>query len=950
MITELEHYDQAVDRHFTCQKIIERLHSFRENPYLLDCHLERYISTLQDSLLHCFANSSSIDSLWELEVIYAWISIRGHNSIVPFLKAEIWILQQLHRICSNFEADWRWRFVGYLWLARFLDLPFGFSERSAFNLSFFLECYENALLELKMACESRKAASILVARFLAKTGKIKEFLGSLANPSGYHAIGVLQVLKAYLKRSSFGIEAILQHVNAARFDSRICKKLALKIGVLAFEYNAKNDAIDAKYFSFVVDCLCDETSVDIRCSAANSFARILALLSGDSRMALLRNFISNATLNFKAKSAPQLHGLMYAFGEIARKRFIPISELFNQIDELVFWCLFFQGRSSSSSTFSISVRDSACYFFWMAARGQLKEEEATEFKKLCGFVIPKLICTALFDNDINCRRAASACLQIWIGKTLGDSLVHVNLVQNVNFNSVALLKRCYLDLALDLAPEFEESILEHLILRSRRHKDKELRILAAEAFAKICSRRGKAEDLQVLIGDCQSIDPYLLHGSLFFCSFLIKAGFSFDSCFLSIRNNKLLPSIANSLLFEGAFEFVSCSAFNVGYSSADLWNDHFECIEAFIESSSKFDSTLYEKATFETLYFLLNSPVAPLEVLWNRFWKEKEGKIVNFFALLCFPWCGFLEERFHLLWNEWLCELLPKVPIDRKCLYFRGIFLFLKANASHITLGQFNCLNLNSWISTALDDYTVDHRGDVGSFLRLEAISILELYPLAASEQILGKLLRIFVEKMDKLRLSAWNVLKQIPNRPEISQFSNADFLALDSFYSLVLSLLLSVDSKQCKNELVVGVFHLWSAQIEYFQRAVCNAINIFSSAEDTFTDRLIVALFCNQNTPLHFDTFSLCLAKVDFLVFVCEKYSPNAFCTETQGFLLDFCKSTQQRWRQKNDYTLQECCMRIYSTFQDVAALEEFIQNSTLPKLKTLAKQHLELIHLIPQ
>jgi tubulin-specific chaperone D len=59
-------------------------------------------------------------------------------------------------------------------------------------------------------------------------------------------------------------------------------------------------------------------------------------------------------------------------------------------------------------------------------------------------------------------------------------------------------------------------------------------------------------------------------------------------------------------------------------------------------------------------------------------------------------------------------------------------------------------------LTNCLDDYTVDSRGDVGSWIRMAACeSLIPVFQHASQHDIratIGKLLRLSVEKMDRVR------------------------------------------------------------------------------------------------------------------------------------------------------------------------------------------------------
>ncbi|KAI9759758.1 MAG: hypothetical protein M4579_002143 [Chaenotheca gracillima] len=75
-------------------------------------------------------------------------------------------------------------------------------------------------------------------------------------------------------------------------------------------------------------------------------------------------------------------------------------------------------------------------------------------------------------------------------------------------------------------------------------------------------------------------------------------------------------------------------------------------------------------------------------------------------------------------------------------------------------------------LALCLDDYTIDSRGDVGSWLRLAAIDAVgtmyrkDLLPsdgrrIRITEVLLSRVLRLSVEQLDKVRFAAWSVLRE---------------------------------------------------------------------------------------------------------------------------------------------------------------------------------------------
>jgi hypothetical protein len=81
-----------------------------------------------------------------------------------------------------------------------------------------------------------------------------------------------------------------------------------------------------------------------------------------------------------------------------------------------------------------------------------------------------------------------------------------------------------------------------------------------------------------------------------------------------------------------------------------------------------------------------------------------------------------------------------------------------------------------SALTMCLDDYTVDSRGDVGSWIRMAAceslITVFKYTKEENTDDTVGKMLRLSVEKMDRVRSVAGTCLCEIvihwSNAPEI--------------------------------------------------------------------------------------------------------------------------------------------------------------------------------------
>jgi tubulin-specific chaperone D len=85
-----------------------------------------------------------------------------------------------------------------------------------------------------------------------------------------------------------------------------------------------------------------------------------------------------------------------------------------------------------------------------------------------------------------------------------------------------------------------------------------------------------------------------------------------------------------------------------------------------------------------------------------------------------------------------------------------------------------------STLTNCLDDYTVDSRGDVGSWIRMAACeSLISVYKHVTQDvkMTIGRLLRLSVEKMDRVRVIAGKTLCAIIPQADV-EINLKEFIA----------------------------------------------------------------------------------------------------------------------------------------------------------------------------
>ncbi|RKF60171.1 Tubulin-specific chaperone D [Erysiphe neolycopersici] len=196
------------------------------------------------------------------------------------------------------------------------------------------------------------------------------------------------------------------------------------------------------------------------------------------------------------------HGIMMTLSYLVYKRSIKSSNLSSAISALRLGLLFEQ-RSTTGNSVGTFVRDAACFGIWSLARRYTTTELQhvvikKENKILYLNEVPKstlqilaldLLISATLDPAGNIRRGASAALQELIGRHPNTIEKGIELVQIVDYHSIALRMRAIEVVALDassLSDQYETAILENLFgWLGIRNSDKSVRRVVATVIGKL---------------------------------------------------------------------------------------------------------------------------------------------------------------------------------------------------------------------------------------------------------------------------------------------------------------------------------------------------------------------------------------------------------------------------------------------------------------------------------
>ncbi|CAI4230219.1 unnamed protein product [Auanema sp. JU1783] len=318
-----------------------------------------------------------------------------------------------------------------------------------------------------------------------------------------------------------------------------CKENQPSQGVVREEED-DNDNIHP-LIEFCLDCVLTSLSDDstiVRWSAAKGVGRITARLNKHLAVQVVESIMSRSFHPHAGNGA--WHGGCMALAELSRRGFL-LPELLHKVFPVVRKALFYE-EPMGRHVLGNNVRDSACYVFWAFARAY----EPTELRPFLDKVATSLMCVALFDREINLRRAASAAFQENVGRQLNfpDGIALLTLI---DFFAVGKRANCFTKLCVEVVqyPKYRDDIIDHLIEYKIVHWDPVIRKQAATALnlmaphhsAYICSCLPK------LLAGCTHTSPIKRHGFVMATAHCLKG--LLDASYKSEIVNEILKELGN---------------------------------------------------------------------------------------------------------------------------------------------------------------------------------------------------------------------------------------------------------------------------------------------------------------------------------------------------------------------------------------------------------------------
>ncbi|KAF5184838.1 Tubulin-specific chaperone d [Thalictrum thalictroides] len=570
-----------------------------------------------------------------------------------------------------------------------------------------------------------------------------------------------------------------------------------------------------------------DTDTVVRWSAAKGIGRITARLTST----LSDEVLSSVLELFSAGEGDgSWHGGCLALAELARRGLLlPVS--LPKVVPVIIKALHYDVRRGPHSVGS-HVRDAAAYVCWAFGRAYYH----SDMKSILEQLAPHLLTVACYDREVNCRRAAAAAFQENVGRQ--GSFPHgIDIVNLADYFSLSSRINSYLHVAVCIAQykEYLHPFVEELMYNKVGHWEKGLRELAAEALSALVKYDpGYFAEfvLEKLVPRSLSSDLCMRHGATLAAGEVVLALHKCDFMLSTVKQKSVagvVPAIEKARLYRGkggeimravVSRFIDCISAsqitllektkqrlldtlleNLRHPNAQIQSCAVEALKHFVPAylvstsvndiASKYLKLLDDPNVSARRGSALAIGVLPFEFLAKR-WKVLVLKLCS---------CAIedntddkdAEARVNAVKGlVSVCETLTKARNF-------SIFCSEEEDASLYLLIKNEVMQT---LFKALTDYSVDNRGDVGSWVREAALDGLEkctyilcerksigfprktaevdcslepldpkvdnedllnsLFDESVATNLIGGLVKQAVEKMDKIRVVATKVLQRI--------------------------------------------------------------------------------------------------------------------------------------------------------------------------------------------
>jgi hypothetical protein len=769
-------------------KLMDILDPFQEMPQLLDPILPKLVGQLSE----CFLGSN----LDVHTVFYSLCKIRGAKTVSQLLPSDITCLEDVIIELENGPSSWQKRYGLLLWLSILVLAPF---ELTTFGPDTCQRIYSISLKSLGVPGKERDAATVVMGKLVTRSDArdaLTKFLdGDLQTADIFQKIGVLQASAVVWRSVTFNISKFSKfyHLLLQPHDNALYEKFRVKnLGRVCLSLLSQQQFHSAE--EIIGELLVSLSHKDtlVRYSASKAVPRIVHKLSLDFRLEVIeavlatfsRNLLQEKTgkTNVDQVSASAWHGSLLCVAELLRRQLYP-SELLVRLAEILKISLSFEQRRLTYMSGS-NVRDASCYVCWSLFRAN-KSIDAD----VLDTIFAELVYLGCYDPEVNIRRAAAAALQEGIGrqgslpgKENGVAL-GIALIQTVDYFKVGLRTRAYLELPMVVYGLGFHSVVDYAIDRMVCNWDLTVRRLCGDSLARF---EDKPRIVDRLLGMYNKDNVEVRHGVIYALGEVL---FDADTLYRPGSLVKILFDFSSSDLTKEN-EMLNCEVFLHLYRCLLKHYDHLEpsikddvlrLVDRLTLTLEQSDSRVVDNIR-QSISLLPD--VLPASTVDH--WIDRMSCGQSTFAMAL----GLLRS------SSEICDALVDVLERRVQVHdVRTRAVAVVALCKGIIGGNGENRYFEV-ILRCLDDYTIDSRGDVGSWVRDAAIeSWVDVFHLTSDEfnkSAMLKLVRMSGEVLHKLRVKAVWALKKVADghiRQVVDSLGEDEQVA-KSFFSHMMAML----------------------------------------------------------------------------------------------------------------------------------------------------------------
>uniref|UniRef100_A0AAQ6A6Z9 Tubulin-specific chaperone D n=1 Tax=Amphiprion ocellaris TaxID=80972 RepID=A0AAQ6A6Z9_AMPOC len=769
------------------ERFLVIMNRYQEQPHLLDPHLEWILNLILDFV----RSEDSPPSLVHLgfKFLYIICKVRGYKIFMQLFPHEVSdvqpVLDLLSRQDPTDSETWETRYMLLLWLSMTCLIPF-----DLYRLDGHLEAEgskpREPIMDRILAIAKVSEAHIILV--YKRLGDFLDWSLTTVSQTNDHSIRDIKVLDGVLQslvnkhtqrlHSPPTVLQCLEKKHLSESSEAMLRKLGVKLiqrlGLtflkprlaawryqrgsrsLAANLSMSQSAAASAAVTPEVETQEQEEDYDIpeevetviehllvglkdketivRWSAAKGIGRVTGRLPKE----LADEVVGSVLDSFSFQETDNAwHGGCLALAELGRRGLLLPSRL-TDVVPLIIKSLTYEEKRGACSVGS-NVRDAACYVCWSFARAY----EPKELEPFVTQIASALLITAVFDRNVNCRRAASAAFQENVGRQ-GTFPYGIEILTAADYYAVGNLNNCYLNISVYIAgfPEYTKSMIDHLVAMKINHWDGVIRELATKALHNLTPQAPDymaSTVLPQLLTVAVGMDLHSRHGAILACGEVTHALYKLENgCLVSG-----VTPYASYIVFDGlhCMVYVYChclfvltcldvlvSQYIEGLKSAQMLTRcgsalALGCLPRFMIHSKLKQVCL--KSVFEGLQQMCTV-------------SQKEG--------------NFTEARRDAVRS--IAQVCAKAGV---CAHGSPDSVVCSENVAEVY----------GVLLSTMSDYTTDSRGDVGAWVREAAMtSLMDLTMLVASSapEILSPdlmmccLAQQAAEKIDRYRAHAGTI------------------------------------------------------------------------------------------------------------------------------------------------------------------------------------------------